>query len=355
MSAEPLSAVPEPSPAVPRQRRQAVRPVLGTLPDGTPFYAPFGAVVADDTLVVCHLCGRSLRSVTAHLRVHGWTAAAYRETFGLERHQPLEGPETRKLRAAAFSSRLVFEPAVREGSASGRARAWAGKLTRDAAAAARGRNIPEQRRRKALRALAAIPPELIAQANKDRARRRLARVAAEAARRHGHPDIGTFVLERVAAGASLAAISRQAGLDKDWLSRHLADLDPAAAAAARRQAPGRWDARWLPAVRQSGFGDVASYLHQRHVVQHRTVNAIAAEAGLTPRAVESALRRHGLARTAHAAKRHAASRRAAQVAARAGFPSVADYVSDRRAAGWTWQAMSAETRQPPSWLRRHGR
>jgi hypothetical protein len=127
MSAEPLSAVPDSRPAATRSRSQAVRPVLGTLPDGTPFYAPFGAVAADEALVVCHLCGRSLRSVVAHLRVHGWTAAAYRETFGLERHQSLEGAETRKLRAAAFSSRLVFEPAVREGSAAGRARARAAR------------------------------------------------------------------------------------------------------------------------------------------------------------------------------------------------------------------------------------
>jgi hypothetical protein len=48
------------------------------------------------------------------------------------------------------------------------------------------------------------------------------------------------------------------------------------------------------------------------------VNAIAAEAGLTHRTVEAALRRHGLARTAHAAKRHQAQQRAAQVAAACG-------------------------------------
>src|SRR5215470_5795518 len=120
MSAETISAVPGPRTVAQRRRSQLVRPVAGVLADGTAFYAPVGEVVIDGALVICHLCGRSLRSVTAHLRVHGWTPDAYRETFGLERGQSLESPGTRKLRAAAFASRLVFEPAVREGSAAHR-------------------------------------------------------------------------------------------------------------------------------------------------------------------------------------------------------------------------------------------
>jgi AraC-like DNA-binding protein len=353
MSAVTLSTVPRPHPAAPRRRVQLVRPVAGMLADGTVFYAPIGEVVIDGGLVICHLCGRPLRSVTAHLRVHGWTLGAYREAFGLERGQSLEGPGTRKLRAAALTSRLVFEPAVREGSAAGHERARDGRLTRDAAAAAMGRSFPEQRRRKVQRALAAIPPEVVAQASRERARRHLACVAARIAESQGYPDIGALVLDQVAQGASLAGISRRAGLDKDWLSRHLGDIDPAAAAAARQRRPDRWDARWRPALRRLGFPDVPSYLHQRHVVQHHTVNAIAAEAGLSHHAVVSALRRHGLTPTAYAAKRHAARERAAQVAAGLGFDSIADYIHDRRAAGWTWQAMSAESGQPQSWLRRH--
>src|SRR5262245_53656184 len=205
---------------------------IGMLADGTPYYAPIGAVIVDGSLVTCHLCGRALRSVTAHLRVHGWTKLAYCEAFGLERGQSLEGPETRKLRAVALASRLVFEPAMRQGSAAGRARARAGALARDgaraatgrglpgqagredgAARAAPGRRMPEQRRRKAAAALAAIPPPLVAQANRDRAARRLASVAAEVARQRGYADLGAFVLARVEAGGSLAAISREAGLD----------------------------------------------------------------------------------------------------------------------------------------------
>lgn len=335
--------------------RAAAWPPVGMLPDGTPFYAPIGEVVVDGALVTCHLCGRSLRSVAAHLRVHGWTKASYCEAFGLERRQSLEGEETRKLRAAALAARLVFEPAIRRGSAAGRERARAGDLARDAARAARGRRMPEQRRRKAVAALAAIPAPVVAQANQDRASRHLAQVAAGVAARHGFADLGSYVLARVEQGASLAVISRESGLNKDWLSRHLSCVDPVAAAAARRRLPQRPDARWLPVLRRLGFADVPSYLRERHIVQHWTVNAIAAELGLTNHAVDASLRRHGLARQAHAAKRHAASERAARVAASLGYDRMAGYVADRRAAGWTWAAMAAECGQPASWLRRQQR
>ena len=335
------------------RRSGGIRPVAGVLADGTAYYAPIGEVaVVNDTLVTCHLCGRSLRSVTAHLKAHGWTKEAYCEAFGLERGQSLESPQTRKLRAAAFAARLVFDASIREGSAAGRQRARSGALTRDAAAAARGLPIPEQRRRKSLQALASIPPDVIARANAERARRRLAGIAADVASRAGYPDIRTFVLTRVGQGASLATISREAGLHKDWLSRHLADVDPEAAAAVAPRRSGQWDARWLPAVRRLGFTDVAGYLRDRHTVQHRTVSAIAAEVGLSHHAVGSALRRHGLDMTAHAAKRHAASQRAAGVAAGLGFVCIGDYLTERRAAGWTWQAIAAECGQPASWVRR---
>ncbi len=141
---------------------------------------------------------------------------------GLERGQPLEGAETRKLRAAALTTRLVFEPhdpGWQRRSALRRARG--GQLTRDAAAAARAAVTPEQRRRKAVRALALILPAVtFTRANRERADRTLARLGVAAARQLGYPDIGSLVQARMADGASLAEISREAGLHKDWLSRH---------------------------------------------------------------------------------------------------------------------------------------
>jgi hypothetical protein len=329
-----------------------LRPVVGVLPDGTAFYAPAGEVVTDGTLVTCHLCGRSLRSVTAHLRVHGWTKADYCEAFGLERGQSLEGGETRKLRATAFAARLLFDPAIRAGSATGRQRARTGELAQDAARAAQGRPMPEQRRRKVSAARAAIPPDVVTQANRDRSRRHLAHVAATVARQKGYPDLGAFVLARAGAGLSLAAISREAGLDKDWLGRHLTGIDPVTAASVRQLEINRSDTRWHPAINALGFTDVAGYLRERHVVQHKSVTAIGAEVGLSHHAVAAALRRHGLLMTAHAGKRHAAQQRCAEVAAALGYSSVGGYIAHRRAAGWTWRAISAESGQPPSWLRR---
>jgi lambda repressor-like predicted transcriptional regulator len=325
--------------------------MAGTTADGTTYFAPIGEVVAEGDFVMCHLCGRWLRSVTAHLRAHGWTKLGYCEAFGLERGQSLEGTATRKLRAAAFSARLIFEPAVRAGSEQGRARARSGALAQAAAAAARGRPLPEQRRRKARISQARRPESASADANRARAARHLASVAAAAATQGGYADIGALVRARTAEGASLAAISREAGLHKDWLSRHLPRLDPEAAAVARARTTDA-DDRWLPVMAGLGFADVARYLRVRHDQEHRTVNQIAAEVGMSYHTVEAAMLRHGIARIAHAARRHAASARAEQVAAMLGFESVAGYVAARRSAGWTWSAMAAEAGQPATWLRR---
>src|ERR1700760_4668219 len=125
MTAEPTHFAPTSGPQL--RAARAVRPVAGVLGDGTPFYAPIGEVVTDGVTVTCHLCGRSLKSVSAHLSAHGWTKTAYCDAFGLERGQSLEGQETRKRRAGSFAPPLVFGPGGRGGGrrprAGGRARA----------------------------------------------------------------------------------------------------------------------------------------------------------------------------------------------------------------------------------------
>src|ERR1700761_3171201 len=154
MTAETTDARPWPDQGS-RGARRSVRPVAGVLADGTPYYAPMGEIVSDGTTVTCHLCGRSLKSVSAHLRVHGWSKAAYCQAFGLERGQPLEGDQTSKRRAASFAPRLIFDPAIREGSAAGRRRAAGGDLARDAAPGRTGRPLAEPHRPKAGRGAAA--------------------------------------------------------------------------------------------------------------------------------------------------------------------------------------------------------
>jgi AraC-like DNA-binding protein len=329
-------------------------PVVDVLADGTPCFAPVGEVMTDGPLVVCHLCGRSFRSVAAHLASHDWTKRRYCAAFGLELGQSLESEETRKLRAAALTARLLFDPAIRQGSAAGRERARSGALAGDATAAARGRSFPQQRRRKASRARTARPSAVVAKANRDRADRRLADVAAAAARDRGYQNIGAYVADRRRAGLSLAAISREAGLHKDWLSRHLDRVDPVTASSAAAPANDAADVALGTLIAAHDGHDVAAYLRERHLDQHQTVNMIAAELGVSRRAVTSALQRHGLAKVAHAAKRHEASQRAAEVAERLGYSSIAEYVGHRRNAGLTWRAIAAESGQPQTWLRRHG-
>jgi hypothetical protein len=349
MTAEPTHRAPTPGPEF--RPARAVRPVAGVLDDGTPYYVPIGEVVTDGVTVTCHLCGRALKSVSAHLSSHGWTKAAYCEAFGLERGQSLEGLETRKRRAAAFAPRLVFDRAVREGSAAGRRRAAGGDLARDAARASTGRRLPEQRRRKAVRAAAAASTEDTTRANQDRAARHRAEVADRVAAEQGFATLGAYVLARRASGASLAQISREAGLHKDWVQRHLAEIDPVAAEQVRAHSVAD-SARWVRAVTSLGFADVPGYLRDRHLVQHRTLHAIGAELGMSNHAVAAALQRHGLTRTAHAGSRHVARERVADVAAALGVDSVPRYVAERRVAGWTWAAIAAECGQPASWLRR---
>jgi len=327
-------------------------PIAGVLADGTQYFAPIGQVVAEGGRVTCHLCGKAFRSVAAHLASHGWTKAQYCQAFGLERTQSLEGADTRKLRAAAFGARLVFEPALRDGSARGRQRAVSGQLTRQAADAARGRPFPEQRRQRQRGAVSAAARAQLAEANRDRANQRLTTIADTVATLHGYADIGQLVSDKVSAGQSLAAISRACGLDKDWMQRHLPQLDPVAAAAAIYHGDDRLDARWRRPLQVLGFSDVASYLRQRHLVEHKSINAISGEVGLSFHTVKSALSRHGLAVTAHAAKRHAADRRAAAVAAGLGVGSISEFIDRSRASGWTWQQMAAASGQPETWLRR---
>ncbi|MFC4943944.1 hypothetical protein [Pseudonocardia sp. GCM10023141] len=301
----------------------------------------------------CHLCGGWFRSVLAHLRVHGWDQLTYRTAFELERSQPLEGDVTRRRRAAALTVRRRTDPAVRDGCAIGQERARSGELTLAALAATRGRRQPEQRRRKTLRTLASISPAARAAGSRRHAEERLRRTAAAAAARLGHPDLGSAVLDRVAAGHSLAAVSRAAGLHKDWLCRHLATVDPATATAiATGPALHRQDARWLPVVRALGFDDVASYLTDRHVAHRMTVRAIAIAVGLSPSAVGTALRRHGMDRVPHAAARGASRDRADAIARAAGHASFASYLTDRRAAGLSWRAIAADCGMPATWVRR---
>lgn len=325
---------------------------VGRLPDGTPYYVPIGRLPADGDRVCCHLCGQWFLSVASHLRAHGWTKDGYIAAFGLERGNALTGEATHKRRAAAFTSRQLSEPVIRQAQRSARERARTGELTAAAAAAAKGRTHPPQRRPKTLATLAAISPEARAAGTARWAHERLNTMAATVAATFGFPDFTAYVVDRLSAGMSMAAISREAGLHKDWLNRHLARVAPEAADLREEIRSNRRDLRWRPLLDRLGFGDLGTYLRTRHIEQHHTVAAIAAEADVSRGSVVSGMRRHGISRTAHAGKRHAAAERDRRTAHRLGFASLADYIADRRAAGMTWADMAAEAGLPETTLGR---
>jgi AraC-like DNA-binding protein len=269
--------------------------------------------------------------------------------FGLELNNPLSGEATRKRRAAALTARQAVEPAIQQAQAAARDRARSGALASSARAAARGRPHPAQRRAKTLATLSAISREARAEGSRAWAQRRRDRATAEIARRFGHPDFGAYLVDRLARGDSLAAISREAGQHKDWLSRHL----QAIGLPVPRPHPS--DVRPRPVARRLGYPDVRAYLEASHVRQHRSVASLATQAGVSTWTVVTALRHHGITPVPHAAKRHEAATRSDRVAARLGFANLAEYVADRRASGATWTSLVIESGVPETTLRRYRR
>jgi hypothetical protein len=94
-------------------------------------FAPLGELLVVDggERVVCHLCGRALSMLGAtHLRRHGWTAALYREAFGLRRGASLCAPALIERRRQLGLERYENNRPLREGLAVGQAMARSGRL-----------------------------------------------------------------------------------------------------------------------------------------------------------------------------------------------------------------------------------
>jgi len=87
---------------------------LGSLEDGTPYYAPLGQLPRDpqEDRVQCHLCGEWYRLVGGtHLsRTHGWTLADYRDAFRLPQQTPTCSPGLSQERRAQTLPRIGDGP-----------------------------------------------------------------------------------------------------------------------------------------------------------------------------------------------------------------------------------------------------
>jgi AraC-like DNA-binding protein len=309
-------------------------------------------MTAEGDRVCCHLCGSWYLSVASHLRVHGWSKAQYISAFGLELGNPLAGEATHKRRSAALTARAVVEPAIRQAQTAARERNRSGQLAAAASAAATGRPHPAERRRKTLASLSAITVEARARGAREAATRRLTQVAATVANRFNFVDFRAYIVDRLGQGLSLAAISREAGQHKDWLSRHLKSIEPELAIGHHMLRTPPHDVRLSPMARRLGYSDVESYLRTEHLDRRMTVAAIARQVGVSAWTIAKALRRYSIEPVPHTTKRAAAADRSTTAARRLGYDSLATFAKDRRAEGFSWKALAREAHVPETTLRR---
>lgn len=77
--------------------------MMNSPPSHDGLHAPIGTLVrdADNDLVLCHVCGRWYRALGSHVRVHGLTADAYRQAFGLFAGKAISSREHTEARSAA--------------------------------------------------------------------------------------------------------------------------------------------------------------------------------------------------------------------------------------------------------------
>lgn len=197
---------------------------LWSLPDGTGLHAPYGALAREDGTgrLCCHLCGRFFRSLGGHVRSHGYTAAAYRETMGLGTTTVLVAPDVGARISARQTARWDADVGVREAFAAGQEMARSGELGRRSAAA---RAVTERRERSVAQraALDQGRASMAAERENDLARR-LAQL--------GSPSLTEHLRRRYADGASVAALAAETGLGR---ARLRAETDRAGVV---RRAPG---------------------------------------------------------------------------------------------------------------------
>ncbi|MFI7134055.1 MucR family transcriptional regulator [Nonomuraea sp. NPDC050153] len=136
------------------QRSLLGRWMMNSPPSHDGLHAPMGTLVrdTDNDLVLCHVCGRWYRALGSHVRVHGLTADAYRQAFGLFASKALSSRGHTEARRAAQSGLYRRSARTRTDLGQGHRMARSGEL---ADLASRQRPISPQRRAAQLRELAA--------------------------------------------------------------------------------------------------------------------------------------------------------------------------------------------------------
>ncbi|MFD3377353.1 MULTISPECIES: MucR family transcriptional regulator [unclassified Streptomyces] len=108
----------------------------------------FGRLIRDEATdtVICHVCGRAFRSLGAHVRVHGMTAAEYRREFGLLRARALSARSFSQKQSDTRRAGYRASEGAQARFAAGRAMARSGELTRRRHITARTLADPEELR-----------------------------------------------------------------------------------------------------------------------------------------------------------------------------------------------------------------
>jgi hypothetical protein len=134
-----------------RTRLIAAVPVANRALDGTPLFAPRGALPVEDGGAGCNATcagggyARSAPRMSSH--AHGMTAADYRLLAGLRPGHPLQAPDLSATCAARLRRRITTDARLISGMAAGVALARNGELQRKADQALRARPVALERER----------------------------------------------------------------------------------------------------------------------------------------------------------------------------------------------------------------
>ena len=187
---------------------------VGSLDDGTPYFAPLGELVydADSDRVQCHLCGRWFRHLTwSHLyRRHGWNKDDYVRAFGLNLHRPLHTPTLSVLKSDALKARMATDARIQ------RAMATVIAIARDPSAR---KKLPRQpyrsleHRRKSGHGTAVHHTERRGQEEE------------QLARRYGFDDFNAYIRARREQHWTVLQIARELGRTDWWVANALERLE----------------------------------------------------------------------------------------------------------------------------------
>jgi hypothetical protein len=228
------------------------------LPDGTGLHAPPGDLLVDDSTgkLCCHLCGGWYVSLGSHVRVHGYTAGAYRAAMGLCVTEPLTAANLSSAIAARQLAAYQRHEHIRDRLAAALPHVASGELNRRALETLRSSDPPQRaaRRRAALsegRATVAA---------------RRAHELAETLAGLGYATLGDYLRTSYADGESLESLARVTGLGRQRLRDALTAAGVAVRPVGRNTVAGKRSraiAADAAAARRVGTTDLRAWLRDR--------------------------------------------------------------------------------------------